>query len=97
MKEGILNGLASDPEVPILSGDMLDLIINSTQGDINKIWKIISEESFLPREGRHYSIGRVTPIPSHGRPFNGVRFGRTPLLPVLGEEQWHPGRDIDFS
>ncbi len=90
MKESILNGMATDPEVPILSGVILDFLIDETEGDIGRIWQaVFTDRSILPVEGPDF-IMEPGFAPYNGVAFGGVRFKLPKAKLPTGKTGWKP-------
>lgn len=77
LKEGLLNGFVSSPDVPLLSGNIFDSYLAKHGNDLQKLWNLAQERRFLPIKDYHYKIGDFAYIPE--KPFNGVRFKRRRL------------------
>lgn len=89
LKEGLLNGFVNDPQVPLISGNILDSYVAKYGKDLEKLWNVASEGRFLPVKDYHYRLGDISYIPQ--KPFNGIRFKRHRIIP---KEEWVPWFDI---
>ena len=82
-----LLGLPRHNEVPIICSRLFDCVISKIDGNIEKLWFMAYNRTYLPIENEHFREIKST------IEFNGVKFHVTGLDAIPGKP-WIPLLDI---
>ncbi len=88
-KNMILQGLPRHNEVPIVCSRLFDYVISKTEGNIQKLWFMANDKTYLPIENEHFRERKST------IEFNGIKFHVTGL-DAIPNKPWVPSLNIKF-
>jgi hypothetical protein len=87
--ETFLNGVAREPQVPLVTNLLIDYVLRKTDGDLEALWKVASLKTFLPIENKHFQVFDET-----------LKSGNDKIVfkikKTKQKQKWDPDKDIQF-